>query len=95
MTGRTRISASIDASVAERAARVVAATPGASFSSYVNGALAARLEHDQRHAAWQRLLSEYEQEHGEITDDEIAATMREVRSSAVVIRPAAADAAIA
>lgn len=91
MTGRTRISASIDSDVAREAQRVAATTPGSSFSAWVNDALAARLAHDEREVAWRTLLAEYEQRHGEITDDEIVATLNDIGASGIVAAPSDAQ----
>lgn len=87
MSGRERLSATVDAEALAAARAAVSAGRAPSISEWVNQALLRQAEHDARLAALDELLAEYESVHGEITDDEIATATRRTRSQAVIVRP--------
>lgn len=57
-----------------------------SLSSWVNSALIEKAARERRTAALRTAIAEYEAEHGEITDEEIAAQRRADRANAIVVR---------
>lgn len=57
-----------------------------SLSSWVNSALIEKAARDRRSAALRAAIAEYEAQHGEITDEEIAARRRADRTNAIVVR---------
>jgi Arc/MetJ-type ribon-helix-helix transcriptional regulator len=86
MTNKHRLSASVDASLIAAAEAAISRGRAPNLSAWVNDALRLKLEHDQRMAALDELLSAYEAKHGVITDDELAAASRWARTRAVVVR---------
>jgi hypothetical protein len=57
-----------------------------SLSAWVNDALRRQADHDRRLKAIDEFLRAYEDEFGEITENEIRAATRGVRGRAVVVR---------
>lgn len=57
-----------------------------SLSAWVNAALIEKAERDRRRLALRAAVAEYEAEHGEITEEEIAAQRRADRANAIVVR---------
>src|SRR5687768_1672957 len=86
MTGKYRLSASVDVAVMSVAQAAVAAGRAANVSAWVNEALHRQAEHDRRMQALDQFLHTYEAEHGVITEEEIAAASRRARSRALVVR---------
>jgi hypothetical protein len=72
MTGKRRLSVTVDAELVEASQAAVAVGSAESVSAWVN--------------ALDEFLAGYEAEHGEITDDEMAAAVRRARERAVVVR---------
>jgi Arc/MetJ-type ribon-helix-helix transcriptional regulator len=93
MTGKQRLSASVDAELLQTAQTAVDEGRAASVSAWVNDALRLKAEHDRRMQALDSFLATYEAEHGVITEDEIDEAVRRARSRATVIRSAPAKAA--
>jgi hypothetical protein len=88
MTGKERLSASVDADLISVAQAAVAGGRAESVSAWVNDALRLKADHDRRLAALDEFLAGYEAEHGEITEQEMADAARRARSRAVVVRGA-------
>ncbi|HUC14728.1 MAG TPA: hypothetical protein VMS00_09780 [Acidimicrobiales bacterium] len=88
MTGKQRLSASVDAELLEAAHAAVAEGRASSISAWVNDALLLKAEHDRRMQALDSFLADYEAEHGVITEVEIDKALRRARSRATVVRPA-------
>jgi Arc/MetJ-type ribon-helix-helix transcriptional regulator len=88
MSPKVRLSASVDADLVAAAEAAVSAGRSGSVSAWVNDALQLKREHDQRLASLGAFVTAYEEEHGEITPDEIQAARRRAQSRAVVVRPA-------
>lgn len=86
MTGKRRLSASVDAEVVDVAHQAVAEGRADNLSAWVNDALHLKADHDGRLRALEEFISEYEAEHGEITDVEIREASRRARGRAVVVR---------
>jgi hypothetical protein len=86
VSSKQRLSASVDAELVTAGQEVVSAGHAESFSAWVNGALRAQVERDRKLAAMDAFLRDFEAEHGEITDAEIAAAARNARARAAVIR---------
>ncbi len=86
MTGKYRLSASVDSAVMSVAQAAVAAGRAANVSAWVNEALHRQADHDRRMQALDQFLHVYEAEHGVITEEEIGSASRRVRSRALVVR---------
>ena len=86
MRGKRRLSASVDADVMDVAHSAVAEGRAENLSAWVNDALHLKADHDGRLRALEEFISEYEVEHGEITDVEIREASRRARTRAVVVR---------
>lgn len=86
MAVKRRLSASVDAELLEAARSAVTAGRAENLSAWVNEALRRQAEHDSRLAALGELVADYEADHGEITDADIAAASRWARERAVVVR---------
>lgn len=86
MTGKQRLSASVDAGLLHVAQTAVDEGRAATISAWVNDALRLKAEHDRRMQALDSFLAVYEAAHGVITDAEIDGAVRRVRSRATVVR---------
>lgn len=86
MSGKERLSASVDTDLMAAARDAVARGRAESVSAWVNDALLLKAEHDRRLAAIDDFLAAYEAEHGEITEQEMRDAARRARSRAVVVR---------
>jgi Arc/MetJ-type ribon-helix-helix transcriptional regulator len=86
MTGKRRLSVTVDAELVEASQAAVAVGSAESVSAWVNEALRLKMEQDRRLRALDEFLAGYEAEHGEITDDEMAAAVRGARERAIVVR---------
>lgn len=86
MSRKQRLSVSVDAELVAAGQELVSAGDVESLSAWVNQALSAQAERDRKLAAMRTFISEFEAEHGEITDTEIATMTREARSRALIIR---------
>jgi hypothetical protein len=86
MTGKQRLSASVDAELLHAAQRAVDEGRASSISAWVNDALQLKAEHDLRMQALDSFLAHYEAEHGVITEGEIDEAVRRARSKATVVR---------
>ena len=86
MTGKERLSASVDAGLMAVAQDAVAQGHAESVSAWVNDALRLKADRDRRLAAMDEFIAAYEAEHGEISEDEMAEAARRARGRAVVVR---------
>ncbi|HEX9541389.1 MAG TPA: hypothetical protein VGA04_24760 [Streptosporangiaceae bacterium] len=86
MSGKQRLSASVDAELVAVAQDAVAGGQAESVSAWVNDALRLKADHDRRLRALDDFLAAYEAEHGEITEEEMRDAARGARSRAVVVR---------
>lgn len=86
VTVKKRLSATVDEDLIEAGQAAVAAGAADSISGWVNDALRLKADHDRRLAALDMFFAAYESEHGEITEDEMAAAARWARERAVVVR---------
>ena len=91
MSGKERLSASVDAELVAAAQEAVAHGRAESVSAWVNDALRLKADHDRRLAALDEFLAAYEAAHGEITEQDMHDAARRARAGAVVVRGRAAD----
>ena len=92
MTGKKRLSATVDAELVEASHGAVAAGHAESVSAWVNDALRLKVEQDRRLRALDAFIASYETDHGEITGDEMTAAVRRARERAIVVRGDPGDA---
>lgn len=71
MTGKQRLSATVEAELIAAGHATVADGRAASLSAWVNDALRLKADHDRRLQALDDFLATYEVEHGEITEEEM------------------------
>jgi len=86
MSGKERLSASVDAGLVAVAHDAVARGQAESVSAWVNDALRLKADHDRRLGALDNFLAAYEAEHGQVTEEEIRDAARRARGRAVVVR---------
>lgn len=86
MSGKQRLSASVDTAVLAAAQAAVSEGRATNVSAWVNEALHRQAAHDGRMRALDAFLERYEAQHGVITDDEIRAVTRRTRARAVIVR---------
>ena len=86
MSGKHRLSASVDEDALAAAQKAVEEGRAANLSAWVNEALHRQADHDRRMRALDQFLAAYEDEHGVITEDEIHAASRRARERATVVR---------
>lgn len=83
---KQRLSASVDAELIEAAEAAAERGEAPNVSAWVNDAMRLKLGHDRRLRALAAFIAEYEAEHGEITEREMASAVRRARSRAVSVR---------
>ena len=83
---KQRLSASVDSDLIEAAEKAVARGHTESVSAWVNDALRLKLVQERRLEALAAFVAAYEQEHGEITPEEMQMAARRARQRAVVVR---------
>ena len=86
MSGKERLSASVDAELLAAAQGAVDRGEAESVSAWVNEALRLKADHDRRLAALDDFLAAYEAEYGVITEQEMHDAARRARAGAVVVR---------
>ncbi len=86
MSTRERLSATVESDLLAAGRAAVAAGRAESLSAWVNDALRRQLEHEQRLHAFDEFLTEYEAEHGVITEQEMAEAGKHDRANARVVR---------
>jgi hypothetical protein len=84
--GKRRVTVTVEQSLLDEASAAVAAGRAESVSAWVGEAMSVRAERDRRLAALGELVAEYEAEHGEITDDELAEQAQADRDAAAMRR---------
>ncbi len=85
---KQRVTITVDEALLDEANSAVSAGRSRSVSEWIGEAMAQRRDRDHRLAVLSRLLSEYETEHGFITDDEIAEQAERDRDAAASFRVA-------
>lgn len=83
---KERLTVTVDPELIAAGNAAVAAGLADSLSAWVNVALAAKVAQDLKLRALAAAVNEYEQQFGEITDEEIAKQRRADREGAVVVR---------
>lgn len=86
MSGKRRLSVSVDAELVEFVQSAVAAGRAENVSSWVNVALRHEQERDEKLRAMGEWIAEYEAEYGVITEEEMEQANRELRARAIVVR---------
>lgn len=86
MTGKQRLSASVDAELLLVAQTAVDEGRAASVSAWINDALRLKADHERRMRALDSFLAAYEAEHGVITEAEIDEAARRAGSGTTVVR---------
>src|ERR1051326_1698842 len=86
MSRKIRLSASVDEDLLDAVDQAVKHGSADSVSAWVNEALRLKLTHDRRLEALAVFVSEYEQEHGEITAVEMHEATRRARARATPVR---------
>src|SRR5579859_7580902 len=86
MSGKRRLSTTVDAELIDAVQAAVAQGDAESVSSWVNDALRRKVEHGRRLQALDEFLSAFEAEHGAISDAEMRDAARAARARAVVTR---------
>ena len=86
MSGKQRLSVTVDPDLIAAAEAAVAAQDADTLSAWVNDAMRLKVENDARLKALAFALGEFEREHGKITAEEMASAAREARRRAVVVR---------
>lgn len=95
MTSRQRLSATVEAALLAAGRTAVSEGRAQSLSAWVNEALRRQADHDQRLQALDDFLDAYEEEHGEITEEEIRVATHRTRERAVVVRTPPRQAGVA
>jgi hypothetical protein len=85
---KRRLTITVDHELADAAAAASAAGDAESVSAWVSEAMAQRVARDEQLAALGELIAVYEDEHGEITDDELAEQEQADRDAAASRRKA-------
>jgi hypothetical protein len=83
---KERLTISIDAELAAAAAGAVADGRADSVSAWVGEAMRERVAKERRLVALAEVLADYEAEHGQITDEELAEQARADRDAAAAVR---------
>lgn len=86
MTGKQRLTVTVDPELVEAGNEAVAAGLASSLSAWVNAALTASMVRDRRLRSLAAAVADFEQQHGQISSEEIASQRRVDRAGAVVVR---------
>ncbi len=86
MVAKQRLTVTVDPELIDAGQRAVDAGEADSVSAWVSAALAEKVDRDRKLASLAAVIADFEAEHGEITNDEIAAQRRADRSVATVVR---------
>ena len=86
MSGKVRLSASVDSELLAAAEAATKRGEAETVSAWVNDAMRLKLEHDRRMKGLASFIAAFEAEHGEITDEELAWAGREARRRATSVR---------
>lgn len=83
---KQRLTISLDQDLVDAAAAAVTEGRADSVSAWVSAAVAERVTRERRLDALGAAISEYEAEHGVITDEEVAQVARRDRDAAAALR---------
>jgi hypothetical protein len=83
MNAKQRFTVTADADLIRAGKTAVAEGQAGNFSAWVNDAMRLKAENDARLRALDRFFEEYEREHGEITEGEIKAATKRLKSRAI------------
>ena len=83
---KRRVTITVDEALVAEASAAVARGRVESVSAWINEAMSVRVARDRRIEALAELVSAYEAEHGEITDDELAEQAHRDRDAAAASR---------
>ena len=83
---KSRVTITVDGELLGAAADAVAAGAAESVSAWIGRAMAERLETERRLASLASLVADYEAEHGEITEAELAEQDELDRDAAAAVR---------
>jgi len=86
MNTKERLSASVDSELIRAAEAAVKRGLATSVSAWVNDALHLKLAQERRLEALAAFVAAYEEEHGEISSDEIRLAARRARGKAIAVR---------
>jgi Arc/MetJ-type ribon-helix-helix transcriptional regulator len=86
MTSKTRLSVTVDEDLIEAGQAAVTAGDAESISAWVNEALRQKADHERKLRGLDEFIKAYEDEYGEITDEEMEAAYRAAKARAIVIR---------
>ncbi len=81
-----RLTVTVDPELIEAGQRAVKSGQAESISGWVSTALADKIRHDRKLALLAAAVADYEQEFGEISDEEIVTQRRADRRDATVVR---------
>lgn len=84
---KERVTVTVDPGLVEAANAAVKAGRADSLSGWVNLALAERAEKERRLQALEEAIAAYEEEFGEMTEEELAEQARSDRRHAVLVSP--------
>ncbi|MGC9221078.1 MAG: hypothetical protein ACP5H2_06960 [Solirubrobacteraceae bacterium] len=87
MSTKERLSVTVDVELIRFGNQVVSDGRAESLSAWVNTALRAALERDEKLRAMDAVIAAYEAEHGEITEADMIAAERELQARAIHVRP--------
>ncbi len=85
---KQRVTVTVDEELLQEASAAVSEGHSRSVSEWIGEAMAQRRDRDQRLAVLRSLVSEYEAEHGVISDDEIEEQAQRDRDAAASLRMA-------
>ncbi len=88
-SNKQRLTITVDPHLVDAGQRAVSLGKADSVSAWVSEALEQKLQRDRKLELLAAAVAEFEAEHGEITDTEMAAQRRADRSNATVVRGAA------
>lgn len=86
MSGKQRLSASVDGDLLASGRAAVSAGRAGSISEWVNEALRRQATHDARLEAVGDFITAFEAEHGQLTDKEIEDAYRRAKARAIIVR---------
>lgn len=84
---KRRLSATVEGELVRAGRRAVSEGRADSLSGWVNEALRRQAEHDRRLKALSEFISEYEAEHGVITEQEVRDARRYFSTRTTAVRP--------
>lgn len=87
MSGKERLSVTVDPDLLAAAHDAVAAGRAENVSAWVNQALGRQAEHDRRMTALAAFITDYEAEEAVISAEEMTKAARRAASRATVVRP--------